>query len=169
MKRSGVGGLGLAHYAAGEFIFHKGDPAGNVFAIQSGTAGVYLDETAPPAVILKPGEHFGERSSSGKGRPVHDLSVKAATPLDLLTIRHNDFERVVETVTSLRAMTRRSEAALAGYEALMTMAKHQPRLATLKVSDVMSSPVETLLPNTTLREAVKRLSGGSLAYPIVDE
>jgi CBS domain-containing protein len=34
---------------------------------------------------------------------------------------------------------------------------------------VMSSPAETLLPNTTLREALKRLSVGSLAYPIVDE
>jgi len=69
----------------------------------------------------------------------------------------------------LRAMTQRSEAALTGYEALMTTAKEQPRLASLTVNDVMSSPAETLSSATSLREAVKRFSGGSLAYPIVDE
>src|SRR5262249_1250032 len=169
LQTSRTGSVGLAHYAPGEFIFHKGDPTGNVFAIQSGTAGVYLDESARPAVILKPGEHFGERSSSSNGHRVHGVSVKAETPLDLITIRRNDFERVPPTVTSLRAMTQRSEAALTGYEALMTMAKEQPRLALLTVSDVMSSPAETLSPDTSLREAVRRFSGGSLAYPIVDE
>ena len=163
------GSVGLAHYAPGEFIFHKGDPTGNVFAIQSGTAGVYLDESAPPAVILKAGEHFGERSPSSNGHPVHGVSVKAETPLDLITIRRNDFQRVAQTVTSLRVMTQRSEAALTGYEALMRTVKEQPRLASLLVSDVMSSPAETLSPNTSLREAVRRFSGGSLGYPVVDE
>jgi NADH dehydrogenase len=169
LKMSRTGGVGLAHYAEGEFIFHKGDPAGTVFAIQSGTAGVYLDESAQPVVILKPGEHFGGRSPSGNGQPVQGVSVKAETPLDLITIRRNDFERIAQTVTSVRAMTQRSEAALVGYEALMTMARERPRLASLIVSDVMSSPAETLSPDTPLREAVRHFSGGSLAYPIVDE
>ena len=169
MQTARTGAVGLAHYAQGEFVYRKGDPAGNVFAIQSGTAGVYLDDSAQPAVILRPGEHFGERSPSGNGHVVHGASVKAETPLDLITIRHNDLDRISQTVTSLRAMTRRSESALAGYEALMTAAKENPRLASLKVSDVMSSPAETLLLNAPLREALKRLSGGILAYPIVDE
>ena len=169
LQTSRTATVGLAHYAPGEFIFHKGDPAGNVFAIRSGTAGVYLDESAHPIVILKPGEHFGEQGQQGNGHRVHGASVKAETPLDLLTIRRNDFERVTQSVTSLRAMTQRSEAALTGYEALMTTAKEQPRLASLTVNDVMSSPAETLSSATSLREAVKRFSGGSLAYPIVDE
>src|SRR5262249_1961270 len=63
LPTSRTGGVGLAHYAQGEFVFHKGEPTGKVFAIQSGTAGVYLDESAHPIVILKPGEHFGEQSS----------------------------------------------------------------------------------------------------------
>ena len=169
LQTSRTGSVGLAHYAPGEFVFHKGDPTGNVFAIQSGTAGVYLDESARPIVILKPGEHFGERSESANGHRVHGASVKAETPLDLMTIRRNDFERVAQTVTSLRAMTQRSEAALTGYEALMRMAKEQPRLASLTVSDVMSSPAETLSPDTSLRDAVRRFSGGILAYLIVDK
>ncbi|MEK6324965.1 MAG: FAD-dependent oxidoreductase [Acidobacteriota bacterium] len=40
LQMSRTGGVGLAHYAPGEFIFHKGDPTGGFFAIQSGTAGV---------------------------------------------------------------------------------------------------------------------------------
>jgi len=51
----------------------------------------------------------------------------------------------------------------------MTMAREQPRLASLTVREVMSSPAETLSPDTSLREAVHRFSGGNLAYPIVDE
>src|SRR5262249_5520332 len=160
LQTSRTGGVGLAHYAPGEFVFHKGDPAGNVFAIQSGTAGVYVDESAHPAVILKPGEHFGERSPSGNGHPVHGVSVKAETPLDLIATRHNDFERVAQTVTALRAMTQKSEAVLTGYEALMRMAKEQPRLASMTVSDVMSTPAETLSPDTSLRDAVRRFTGG---------
>jgi predicted transcriptional regulator len=66
-------------------------------------------------------------------------------------------------------MMERSQGALTGYEALMTMAKEHPRLASLTVRDVMSSPAETLSPDTSLREAVHRFSGGNLAYPIVDE
>jgi CBS domain-containing protein len=128
---------------------------------------VYLDDSAQPAVILKPGELFGERSSPTAGN-VYAASVKAETPLDLITIRSNDFQRVVQTATSLRAMSKRSEGALAGYEALMTVAKKQPRLAAMTVSEVMS-PVETLAADTALREAVKRFSEGSPAYLILDQ
>jgi NADH dehydrogenase len=168
LPMSRTGGVGLAHYAPGEFIFRKGEPAGNVFAIQSGTAGVYLDESAHPAIILRPGEHFGARSPAGNGEPVYGESVKAETPLDLITIRRNDFERVTQTVTSTRAMFQKSEAALTRYEALMRMARERPRLASLTVGDLMSSPAETLSPDISLREAVRRFSGGSLGYPIVD-
>src|SRR5262245_56599346 len=74
LQTSRTGGVGLAHYAEGEFVFHKGDRIGNVFAIQSGTAGVYLDESANPLVILKPGDHFGEPPPTGNGHPVHGVS-----------------------------------------------------------------------------------------------
>jgi NADH dehydrogenase len=169
LQMSRTGAVGLAHYAPGEFIFHKGDPASHLFAIQAGTVGVYLDESAAPIATLKAGEHFGSSAPSGGGQPVHPVSVKAETPLDLVTVRHNDFERVTQAVNSLRAMTQRSDAALAGYQALMTTAREQPRLASLTVRDVMSSPAKTLSPDTSLIEAVKSFGGGSLGYPVVDE
>jgi NADH dehydrogenase len=166
LSTSRTGGVGLAHYAAGDFIFRKGDRIGNVYAIQSGTAGVYLDESARPVVILRPGEHFGEGVDAGHG--VYGASVKAETPLDLITIRSHDFQRVAQTVTSLGAMTKRSEAALAGYEALMRVARKQPRLASLIVRDVMSH-AETLPPDMSLREAVTRFASGSPGYLILDQ
>lgn len=162
-------GVGFAHYAAGDFVFHKGDPAGTVFSIKSGTAGVYLDESAHPAVILKPGEHFGQQALSTQGHLVHSASVRAETPLDLITIPRSDFERLAQTVPSLRETIQKSDAALAGYEALMTMAGERPRLASMTVGDVMSSPAETLSPDMALREAISRFSGGRLAYPVVGE
>jgi NADH dehydrogenase len=169
IQMSRTSGVGLAHYAPGEFIFHKGDRADNLFAIQQGTAGVYLDESAPPITTLRVGEHFGSASPSDGGQPFHPVSVKAETSLDLVTVRRNDFERVTQVVASLRAMTQRSDAALAGYQALMEMAREQPRLASLTVRDVMSSPAETLSPDSSFMEAVKKFGGGSLAYPVVDE
>ena len=66
-------------------------------------------------------------------------------------------------------MTQKSEEALAGYEALMTMAREQPRFASLTVRDVMSSPPETLSPDTSLRQAARLFSGGKFGYPVVDE
>jgi NADH dehydrogenase len=169
LQMSRTSGVGLAHYAPGEFIFHKGDPASHLFAIQSGTVGVYLDESAAPIATLKAGEHFGSAAPSGGGQPVHPVSVKAETSLDLVSVRRNDFERVTQAVTSLRALTQRSDAALAGYQALMTIAREQPRLASLTVRDVMSSPAKTLSPDTSLLETIKSFSGASVGYPVVDE
>ena len=166
---SRTGGMELAHYAPGQFIFHKGDAAGNVFAIQAGTAGMYLDESAHPTVILKPGDHFGEWLPSGNRNSVQAVSVKAETSLDLIVVRRNEFERVAQTVTSLRATLQRSEAALTGYEVLMKMARERPRLASMAVRDVMSSPAETLSANDLLGETVRHFRVGILAYPIVDE
>src|SRR5262249_60205109 len=64
LNMSRTGGVGMAHYATGEFIFHKGDPAGNTFAIQSGAAGGYLDESSPPLAVLSPAARFGADSFS---------------------------------------------------------------------------------------------------------
>jgi CBS domain-containing protein len=51
----------------------------------------------------------------------------------------------------------------------MAMAREHPRLASITVADGMSSPAETLSPDTSLREAVYRFHGGKPGYPVVDE
>jgi NADH dehydrogenase len=95
--------VGRAHYAAGEFVYHKGQPSDQFYVVESGTAGVYLDENAPPVVVLKPGDHFGEGALlSAEAAGVHAVSVKAETPLDLMTLGRDDFKRLSETLLVLR-------------------------------------------------------------------
>ena len=169
LQMSRTGGVGLAHYAPGEFIVHKGDPAGSFFAIQSGTAAAYLDESSRPAGILKPGDHFGAGSPADNGQGRQLFSVKAETPLDLITLRRDDFERISRAMSSLRVQIQRSASGVRAYEALMEMAREHPRLASTTVAEAMSSPAETLPPDTPLREAVNRFHGGKPGYPVVDE
>ncbi|MCI0349922.1 MAG: FAD-dependent oxidoreductase [Acidobacteriales bacterium] len=84
--------VGRAHYAAGEFVFHKGDFGDHFYLIESGKAAVYLDENAPPITYLKTGDHFGEGSvmePGGKGR--RRASIKAETALDVVSIGFRRF------------------------------------------------------------------------------
>src|SRR5262249_55208613 len=110
LNMSRTGGVGMAHYAPGEFIFHKGDPAGNIFAMQSGTAEVYLDESSPPVVVLKAGDRFGADSLLLNGQGAHLVSVKAETPLDLITLRRDDFERLARADAEARKGLRRASS-----------------------------------------------------------
>jgi len=167
LQMSRTGSVGLARYAPGETIFHKGDPAGNVFVIQSGTASVYLDESSSPVTVLKPGDHFGAGPLSPTG--THLVSVKAETPLDLVTLRRDDFERLAESDAELRQGLQRASASLKGYEGLMTMVKDNPILASVKAAEVMTSPAETLSMNSSLAEAMGRFDGGQSGLPVTDQ
>jgi NADH:quinone reductase (non-electrogenic) len=166
---SRTGSVGLARYAPGEFIFHKGDPADSLFVIQAGTAGVYMDETSSSVAVLKPGEHFGAESLSPNGQGPHRVSVKAETPLDLITLRRDDFERLAQSDTRLRKGLQSASAALKGYEGLMARVKENPSIASVKVAEVMTGRVETLSANSSLAEAIRRFDGGKPSYPVVDE
>jgi NADH dehydrogenase len=84
--------IGRAHFAAGEFVYRRGDPGDRFFVIERGQAAVYLDEKAAPASRLNAGDHFGEGALlSTDGRGLHAFSVKAETSLDLITIGRDDF------------------------------------------------------------------------------
>lgn len=52
---------GRAHYAAGEFVLRKGDLGDRFFVIESGKAGIYLNENSPPIAVLKAGDYFDMR------------------------------------------------------------------------------------------------------------
>ncbi|HEY7182411.1 MAG TPA: FAD-dependent oxidoreductase [Blastocatellia bacterium] len=168
LKMSRTGGVGLAHYAPGEFIFHKGDPAGHIFAIQSGTAEVYLDEASPPVAVLKPGDRFGAEAFLSNGVGAHLVSVKAETPLDLITLRREDLERMARVDAGARKELQRVSSGLKGYTGLMAMVKDNPHLASVKVADVMTTPAETLFTDTSLMEAIERFDGGKAGFPVID-
>jgi CRP-like cAMP-binding protein len=89
----------------------------NFFTIESGTASVYLDEVARPVTLLKAGDHFGADAFLPGGQCAHVVSVKAETPLDLLSLRRDDFERLAQFDTEVRKELQRASAALKGYRA----------------------------------------------------
>ena len=70
---------------------------------------------------------------------MHTLSVRAETPLDLITVRRDDFARLSESLGVLRQDIQQSLAVHKGHEGLMAMVQDDPRLASIRVAQVMSS------------------------------
>ncbi|HEX7286970.1 MAG TPA: FAD-dependent oxidoreductase [Candidatus Angelobacter sp.] len=161
--------LSRAHYAAGEFVFRKGERGEQFYVIERGSAGVYLDPNLPAVATLGPGEHFGEGAAlapGGQGR--RSASVKAETALDLVTLRRDDFRLLTENLGALNKAVQRSLAAGRSYTGFMDALQNEPRLRYCRVADLMSAPAEVLSINTTLERAVDRFHGGKPGYPVAD-
>lgn len=98
----------LAHYAGGDWIYHKGDPAQHLFLMQKGAAGIYFDENEGPVGALEPGDHFGEGAllnKDGNGR--RSVSVRAISSVDVIRMGREDFVRMADSMSILReGMTR---------------------------------------------------------------
>ena len=160
--------FGRAHFEAGQFVFHKGDPGDTFYVIERGRAGVYLDEAAAPVATLKAGDHFGEGSLLRSGG--RSASVKAAERLDVLLVRRSSFAQLTQHLEVLRSALERSAQGAASASELLRVAHTHPRLNSVRVESVMSTPVATLLSRLTLGEALKESQQhGKGAYPVVDE
>jgi NADH dehydrogenase len=93
--------LNHAHYEAGQYVFRRGDPGDKFYLIETGRAGVYLDESAPPVAVLKEGDHFGEGALlSGAAR---SASIKAEEPLDVLVLGQQSFAQLTHHCRVLKA------------------------------------------------------------------
>ena len=95
--------------------------------------------------------------------------MRAETPLDLITVRRDDFARLSESLGVLRQDIQQSLAVHKGHEGLMAMVRDDPRLASIRVAQVMSSPAELLSPHLTLAEVVECFHGGKLGYAVFAE
>jgi NADH dehydrogenase len=89
-----------AHYEAGQWVFHKGEPGDKFYVIEAGKAGVYFDESRPPVSILGEDDHFGEGALlTGAAR---SASIKAEGPLDLLVIGQDSFSQLTHHCAVVR-------------------------------------------------------------------
>ena len=159
-----------AHYAAGDFVFHKGEPGGAFFVIKAGSAGLHLDDASEtPLVTLTKGEHFGGGAIlEGAAHPTYRASVKAETPLDLIVIEPADFNGLARSLGALQRELEQSLFAREAYEHLTTLAARSPAVGALTVADVMTRSVQTLPLDVVLIDAVAKFQGGHVAFPIVD-
>jgi NADH:ubiquinone reductase (H+-translocating) len=160
----------LAHYAAGDFVFHKGEPVTGIFVIKAGSAGLYLDETAPgPFVTWSKGDHFGEAAlADGAETSTYPASVKAETPLDLIVVDRADFSRLSESLGMLQKDLELALFARTAYTRFTAMVAEHPAVGNLTVRDVMTRSVQTLPPELTLAEIVEKFQGGRAAFPVVE-
>src|SRR4051794_33947070 len=97
--------LNHAHYEKGQFVFHRGEPGDKFYLVESGKAGIYLDDAGPAIATLGPGDHFGEGALlSGAPR---SASVRAEEPLDVLVLSQNSFAQLTHHCRMLRAVVER--------------------------------------------------------------
>jgi CBS domain-containing protein len=85
----------------------------------------------------------------------------------LLTVRRDEFARLSASLGVLRQDIHESLAVHKGQAGLLAMVHDDPRLASLRVAQVMASPAETLAPQQTLADVVERFQGGMLGYAVV--
>jgi NADH:ubiquinone reductase (H+-translocating) len=159
-----------AHYAAGDFVFRKGEPGGAFFVVKAGSAGLYLDESSQtPLVTWTKGDHFGEEAIlQGPSQFTYRASVKAETPLDLIVIAPAEFTDLAESLGALQRELEHSLFAREAYEHLTTLAARNPAVGALTVADVMTRSVQTLPLDLPLVDAVAKFQGGHVAFPAVE-
>jgi NADH dehydrogenase len=97
--------LNHAHYEAGQYVFHRGEPGDKFYLIEAGKAGIYLNEESSAIATLGPGDHFGEGALlSGTAR---SASVRAEEPLDLLVLGQQSFAQLTHHFSIMRAVMER--------------------------------------------------------------
>ena len=158
------------HYAAGDFVCHKGDPGLDFYVVKAGRAGLYTDEAAgTPLVTWTKGDHFGEVAFlEGTEHPKQPASVKAETPLDLIVLNRADFTRLAESLGALQRDLEHSLFAQKAYGWFTMMAARTPALGALTVGHVMTTSVQTLPLELHLADTLERFQGGYAAFPVTE-
>jgi NADH dehydrogenase len=159
-----------AHYAAGDFVYRKGEPAVGFFVVKAGSAGLYMDEAAgTPVVTWTKGDHFGEAALlEDTDKPTYSESVKAETPLDLIVLDRADFTGLAESLGALHKELKHSLLVRQAYKHFTTVGARNPAVGALTVADVMTRSVQTLPPDLALVDAVAKFQGGHIAFPITE-
>jgi len=159
------------HYAAGDFVYRKGEQVGVAFfVVKAGSAGLYLDETTGlPLVKWTKGDHFGEAAFlEGPDHPTYPASVKAETPLDLIVLDRADFTGLAESLGALQRDLEQASFARRAYGRFTTMVGRNPALGVLTISDVMTRSVQTLPLDLSLAKTVENFQGGQAAFPVTE-
>jgi NADH:ubiquinone reductase (H+-translocating) len=159
-----------AHYAAGDFVYRKGEPGAGVFVVKAGSAGLYMDEAAgTPLVTWTKGDHFGEVAFlEGADYSTYPASVKAETPLDLIVVDRADFTGLAESLGALQRDLELSLFARTAYARFTAMVARNPAVGTLTVAEVMTRSVQTLPLELPLADTVEKFQAGHAAFPIVE-
>lgn len=153
----------LAHFAAGDWIYRKGDPAQHLFLMQKGNAAVYHNEEEGPIGTLEPGDHFGENAllnSNGSAR--RSVSIRAISAVDVIRLHREDFVRLADSMTVLRQGMAREYLERRSNTRLMEMLMNDPSLFDYRVERFMT-PERYAIPDTSTLGSVLNQFGASTA------
>jgi hypothetical protein len=84
----------------------------------------------------------------------------------VVAIAADDFRRLTESLGALKTEVKRSLGAQTGYVNFLNWVQHDAELLNHRADEWMSSPAETLSPEMTLEETVRRFHRGRPGYPI---
>ncbi len=128
------------HFAAGEWVMHKGDEADGMFIIRSGRVEV-IDEGPPESLVgvLRRGDMLGELALLRQG--VRSRSVRALRDTELLELDRADFEQLIlDAPTFALGLTRVMGAQLAAARPPVAIAKPPRTIAVSALDD--GAPVD---------------------------
>lgn len=155
-----------AHYAAGDKVYRKGEPSGGFFVVKSGSAGLYLEESAgTPFLTWTKGDHFGELAFlEDEQQPTYPVTVKAETPLDLIVLDREEFTSLAQSLGALQTDLENSLFAQRTYARFTALAAKNPAVGALTVGDVMNRSVQSLPVDLSLGDTVKKFQDGHAAF-----
>jgi NADH dehydrogenase len=153
----------LAHFAAGDWIYRKGDPAQHLFLMHKGNAAIYFNEEEGPIGTLEAGDHFGENALlNTNGGARRSVSIRAISSVDVIRLRRDDFLRLADSMTVLRQGMAREYLERRSNTQVMEMLMNDPSLFDYRVERFMT-PERYAIPDTSTLASVLNQFGASTA------
>lgn len=128
-------GLKQRHYPRGHYLFRAGDEGSSMFFISSGKIEIQTRKGQLVA-ILRSGDFLGEGSLLEKAKRF--TTAKCATPVDVIEIKREDFDRYTRTSSETRnELKRKWRARNLEYAKNLVRLERQLKTRTLKKGDLV--------------------------------
>jgi serine/threonine protein kinase len=152
-------GLKVRHYPRGHYLFHAGDDGSTMYFLSSGKVEIQTRKGQLVA-LLRRGDFFGEGSLLQRDTK-RFTSAKCATPVDVIEISREDFDRYTKTSAETRNDLRRKwRARSLLYAKNLLRLQRNVKMRTLKNGDV----VYTEGDKGTSMFRVDDVDGGNVLY-----
>ena len=129
-------GLHHKHFPRGHVIFHAGDVGSSMYFLSSGKVEIQTRKGQLIA-ILRGGDFFGEGSLLEKGKK-RFTNAKCATPVDVIEIKREDFDRYTKSnVDTKNELKRKWRARSLMYAKNLLRLERNLKSKTLKKGDIV--------------------------------
>lgn len=159
----------LAHFASGDWIYRKGDPAQHLFLVQKGTAAIYFNEEEGPIGTLEPGDHFGENALlNHDGNSRRSVSVRAIGSVDVIRMGREDFVRLADSMSVLKRGMAQEFLERRSTTQVMEMLMADPSLFEFRVGRFMTDERYCIRDTNTLGSVLEQFGTNTSGFCVVD-